>query len=103
MFGSSNSFDPNKDIPDLSGKVFVVTGGSAGIGDAYADTNLQSMLTVRARLRHLRPSAPAQLRKALSSGQERRGALLHESLLLKAVQYADLLSWGSTSKKLKRD
>ncbi|KAF2774565.1 NAD(P)-binding protein [Teratosphaeria nubilosa] len=32
MLGSSNKFDPNKDIPDLSGKVFVVTGGSAGIG-----------------------------------------------------------------------
>ncbi|KAI1770125.1 NAD(P)-binding protein [Hypoxylon cercidicola] len=32
MFGSSNSFDPETDIPDLSGKVFVVTGGSAGIG-----------------------------------------------------------------------
>ena len=28
----SNSFDPNANIPDLSGKVFVVTGGSAGIG-----------------------------------------------------------------------
>ncbi|KAI0122392.1 NAD(P)-binding protein [Daldinia grandis] len=32
MFSSSNTFDPNTDIPDLSGKVFVVTGGSAGIG-----------------------------------------------------------------------
>ncbi|OBS26119.1 hypothetical protein FPOA_00062 [Fusarium poae] len=32
MLGSSNTFDPNIDIPDLSGKVFVVTGGSAGIG-----------------------------------------------------------------------
>ncbi|KAF2157677.1 NAD(P)-binding protein [Myriangium duriaei CBS 260.36] len=32
MFGSDNKFDPNKDIPDLSGKVYVVTGGSAGIG-----------------------------------------------------------------------
>ncbi|KIA75452.1 hypothetical protein HK57_00096 [Aspergillus ustus] len=33
MFGSSsNTFDPNTDIPDLSGKVYVVTGGSAGIG-----------------------------------------------------------------------
>ncbi|KAJ4249740.1 hypothetical protein NW762_012081 [Fusarium torreyae] len=32
MFGSGNKFDPNTDIPDLSGKVFVVTGGSAGIG-----------------------------------------------------------------------
>ncbi|KAI8941953.1 hypothetical protein NX059_000065 [Plenodomus lindquistii] len=25
-------FDPNTDVPDLSGKVYVVTGGSAGIG-----------------------------------------------------------------------
>ncbi|KAL4950404.1 hypothetical protein BDW69DRAFT_187380 [Aspergillus filifer] len=32
MFGSSNTFDPNKDIPDLAGKTYVVTGGSAGIG-----------------------------------------------------------------------
>lgn len=28
----SNKFDPNTDIPELSGKVYVVTGGSAGIG-----------------------------------------------------------------------
>jgi hypothetical protein len=27
-----NKFDPSKDVPDLSEKVFVVTGGSAGIG-----------------------------------------------------------------------
>ncbi|KAI9839379.1 MAG: hypothetical protein M1837_002103 [Sclerophora amabilis] len=27
-----NKFDPNNDIPNLSGKVFAVTGGSAGIG-----------------------------------------------------------------------
>ncbi|KAL4905632.1 hypothetical protein BDW74DRAFT_18329 [Aspergillus multicolor] len=32
MFGSSNTYNPNTDIPDLSGKVYVVTGGSAGIG-----------------------------------------------------------------------
>ncbi|KAK3703689.1 hypothetical protein LTR37_014267 [Vermiconidia calcicola] len=32
MVGSKNKFDPNTDIPDLSGKVYVVTGGSAGIG-----------------------------------------------------------------------
>ncbi|KAL4984727.1 hypothetical protein BDW68DRAFT_180372 [Aspergillus falconensis] len=32
MFGNSNTFNPNTDIPDLSGKVYVVTGGSAGIG-----------------------------------------------------------------------
>ncbi|RGP81182.1 oxidoreductase bli- mitochondrial [Fusarium longipes] len=32
MLGNGNTFDPNADIPDLSGKVFVVTGGSAGIG-----------------------------------------------------------------------
>jgi len=32
MLGEKNKFDPNTDIPDLSGKVYVVTGGSAGIG-----------------------------------------------------------------------
>ncbi|KAK6203748.1 hypothetical protein LQW54_008854 [Pestalotiopsis sp. IQ-011] len=32
MFGKTNSFDPNSDVPDLSGKVYVITGGSAGIG-----------------------------------------------------------------------
>ncbi|KXJ90208.1 hypothetical protein Micbo1qcDRAFT_120569 [Microdochium bolleyi] len=29
---NDNKFDPNTDIPDLSGRVYVVTGGSAGIG-----------------------------------------------------------------------
>lgn len=29
---SNNTFDPNTDIPNLSGRVYVVTGGSAGIG-----------------------------------------------------------------------
>ncbi|KAL3457174.1 hypothetical protein BJX64DRAFT_280845 [Aspergillus heterothallicus] len=32
MLGTSNTFDPNTDVPDLGGKVYVVTGGSAGIG-----------------------------------------------------------------------
>ena len=32
LFSSHNTFDPNKDIPDLSGKVYVVVGGTAGIG-----------------------------------------------------------------------
>jgi len=27
-----NTFDPSKDISNLNGKVYVVTGGSAGIG-----------------------------------------------------------------------
>ncbi|KAL8856698.1 MAG: hypothetical protein Q9178_006655 [Gyalolechia marmorata] len=29
---TGNKFDPNNDIPDLSGKVYIVTGGTAGIG-----------------------------------------------------------------------
>jgi len=29
---SSNTFDPKTDIPDLKGKVYVVTGGTAGLG-----------------------------------------------------------------------
>ncbi|KAI1298959.1 hypothetical protein F5Y03DRAFT_366954 [Xylaria venustula] len=41
MFGSSNKFDPNTDIPDLSGRVYVVTGGSAGIGYGIAAHILQ--------------------------------------------------------------
>ncbi|KAM5526416.1 oxidoreductase bli-4, mitochondrial [Fusarium oxysporum f. sp. phaseoli] len=41
MLGSSNKFDPNTDIPDLSGKVFVVTGGSAGIGYGISAHTLQ--------------------------------------------------------------
>lgn len=31
-FITANKFDPNKDIPDLTGRVYVVTGGTAGIG-----------------------------------------------------------------------
>ncbi|KAF4426166.1 putative oxidoreductase bli-4, mitochondrial [Fusarium austroafricanum] len=41
MLGSSNKFDPNTDIPDLNGKVFVVTGGSAGIGYGISSHLLQ--------------------------------------------------------------
>ncbi|KAI1356584.1 NAD(P)-binding protein [Xylaria sp. FL0043] len=41
MFGSSNKFDPNTDIPDLSGRVYIVTGGSAGIGYGIAGHILQ--------------------------------------------------------------
>ena len=29
---TGNKFDPNTDIPDLHGKVYIVTGGTAGIG-----------------------------------------------------------------------
>ena len=36
MSDNKNKFDPNTDIPDLSGKVYVVTGGSAGIGGSEA-------------------------------------------------------------------
>ncbi|KXS98913.1 hypothetical protein AC578_7457 [Pseudocercospora eumusae] len=32
MPGSKNTYDPKTDMPDISGKVYVVTGGSAGIG-----------------------------------------------------------------------
>ncbi|KAF2663552.1 short-chain dehydrogenase/reductase, partial [Microthyrium microscopicum] len=32
LFGSANSFSPDKDIPSLDGKVIVVTGGNNGIG-----------------------------------------------------------------------
>ena len=47
MFGN-NTFDPNKDIPDLSGKTYVITGGSAGIGfGKYNDPPSFSMSTGR--------------------------------------------------------
>lgn len=38
---TSNKFDPNTDVPDLSGRVFVVTGGSAGIGHGICAHLLQ--------------------------------------------------------------
>ncbi|KAL4779016.1 hypothetical protein BJX76DRAFT_106474 [Aspergillus varians] len=44
MFRSSNTFTPNTDIPDLSGKVYVVTGGSAGIGLVSAPTSCSTIL-----------------------------------------------------------
>ncbi|RYC65532.1 hypothetical protein CHU98_g726 [Xylaria longipes] len=41
MHGPSNAFDPNTDIPDLSGRMYVLTGGSAGIGYGIAARILQ--------------------------------------------------------------
>merc|ERR1712000_749574 len=38
---TGNSFDPDKDIPDLTGKDYIVTGGSAGIGFGIAAHLLQ--------------------------------------------------------------
>jgi WW domain-containing oxidoreductase len=32
MFSKSNTFDPNTDIPSLTNKIYIVTGGTAGIG-----------------------------------------------------------------------
>lgn len=29
---TGNKFDPEKDIPELSGKIYILTGGTAGIG-----------------------------------------------------------------------
>ncbi|KAI0486174.1 NAD(P)-binding protein [Xylaria cf. heliscus] len=41
MLGSSDVFDPNIDIPDLGGRVYILTGGSAGIGYGIAAHILQ--------------------------------------------------------------
>lgn len=41
ILGSSNRFGPSKDIPDLSGKIYIVTGGSPGIGHGISGHILQ--------------------------------------------------------------
>jgi len=41
LLPGSNTFNPDKDIPDLSGKSYIVTGGSAGIGFGIAAHLLQ--------------------------------------------------------------
>ncbi len=41
MLSSSKTFNPSTDVPDLSGRVYVVTGGSAGIGYGIAAHMLQ--------------------------------------------------------------
>ncbi|EHA51533.1 hypothetical protein MGG_07443 [Pyricularia oryzae 70-15] len=41
LIPGSNTFNPDKDIPDLSGKHYIVTGGSAGIGFGIAAHLLQ--------------------------------------------------------------
>lgn len=55
----SKTFDPAKDIPDLSGKVILVTGGNAGLGSA----------TVRA-LAARNPSCTYLCARKVSDGEE---------------------------------
>ncbi|KAK6347663.1 hypothetical protein TWF718_005502 [Orbilia javanica] len=61
MFWSGKSFDPDKDIPDLKGKVIIVTGGNVGLG----------LETIRQLARH----NPARIYLAARSAEKAETAI----------------------------
>lgn len=74
MTGSKRTFDPDTDVPDLAGKVDVLTIGSAGIGIGVAARLLQH----HAACIHLLGASDAGLAEAAADLRRR---LLHRARL----------------------
>ena len=67
---TDNKFDPGSDIDSLQEKVYVVTGGSAGIGGYISSLFMILHSLISRRLWYLCASSTAPVRSALSLGQE---------------------------------
>lgn len=80
------NFDPARDIPDLSGKVIVVTGGNAGIG---AET-IRQLAGHKAKCIYLCARTPSKAEAAIASIREQ-----HPKANIKAIQL-DLSSLESS-------
>ncbi|KAF5026363.1 hypothetical protein F66182_1571 [Fusarium sp. NRRL 66182] len=93
MLGSGNTFDPNTDIPDLNGKVFVVTGGSAGIGFGISahilQHNCQKLFLLGKKQHHLEEAA---------EGLKKYGDISRVEFV--QVEFEDLHQTDEVAKKL---
>ncbi|KAF5235590.1 hypothetical protein FAUST_6958 [Fusarium austroamericanum] len=90
---TGNTFDPNNDIPDLSGKVFVVTGGSAGIGYGISahilQHNPQKLYLLGKKQHHLDEAA---------EGLKKLGDISHVEFV--QVEFENLHQTDQVAKKL---
>ncbi|KAF2745808.1 retinol dehydrogenase 12 [Sporormia fimetaria CBS 119925] len=92
--GATNSFVPARDIPDLSGKVILVTGGNTGLGKAtitYLASHSPSKIYLAARTASKATSAISDIKSTIPDAQI-------EHLPLDLTSFASISSAASTFK-----